>query len=51
MDQQRLVATAVDRLQGDPDLRALFLAGSLGRGNGDRWSDEDLVAVVEPEAQ
>lgn len=51
MDQQGLVAAVVDRLRGDPDLRALFLAGSLGRGDGDRWSDVDLVAVVEPAAQ
>ena len=51
MDQQGLLAAVTDRLRGDPDLRALFLAGSLGRADGDRWSDVDLVAVVEPEAQ
>lgn len=51
MNQQQLVAVVTDRQRGDPDLRALFLAGSLGRGEGDRFSDVDLVAVVEPEAQ
>jgi UTP:GlnB (protein PII) uridylyltransferase len=51
MDQAQLIAQITDRLRGDPDLRALFLAGSLGRGEGDRFSDVDLVAVVEPEAQ
>lgn len=51
MDQQQLVVAIVGRLQGDPDLRALFLTGSLGRREGDRFSDVDLLAVVEPEAQ
>ncbi len=51
MDQQQLVTALVDRLRSDPDLCALFLAGSLGRGDGDRWSDVDLVAVVEVDEQ
>ncbi len=51
MDQAQLIAQITDRLRGDPDLRALYLAGSLGRGEGDRFSDVDLVAVVEAEAQ
>ncbi len=51
MDQAQLIAQITDRLHGDPDLRALFLAGSLGRGEGDRFSDVDLVAVVGPDAQ
>ena len=46
MDQQRLVDEIVSAVRGDADLRALFLAGSLGRGDGDRFSDVDLVAVV-----
>lgn len=48
MDQRHLIDGVAVRLGGDPDLRALFLAGSLGRGDGDRFSDVDLVAVVEP---
>ena len=51
MDQQQLVGEITSALRGDADLRALFLAGSLGRGDGDRFSDVDLVAVVEREAQ
>lgn len=51
MGQQELVAEIANRLRADADLRALFLAGSLGRGDGDRFSDVDLVAVVEPEAR
>ncbi len=51
MDQQAFIAGLVGRLRGEADLRALFLSGSLGRGDGDRWSDVDLLAVVEPPAQ
>lgn len=51
MDQESLIARIVVELHADTDLRALFLAGSLGRGNADRYSDVDLVAVVEVEAQ
>ena len=51
MDQQQLVGEIVSAVREDADLRALFLAGSLGRGDGDRFSDVDLVAVVERGAQ
>lgn len=51
MDQRQLVGEVTRALHGDADLRALFLAGSLGRGDGDRFSDVDLVAVVEREVQ
>lgn len=51
MDQQQLITAATDRLRQDPDLLALFLAGSLGRREGDRFSDVDLIAVIAPEAQ
>ena len=50
MDQNDLIEEIVGRLHGDPDLRALFLGGSLGRSEGDRFSDVDLIAVVEAEA-
>ena len=51
MDQQNLISRLAGSLRADADLRALFLAGSLGRGDSDQFSDVDLVAVVEPEAQ
>lgn len=51
MDQSALVEHIVDRLRGEPELRALFLGGSLGRSAGDRFSDVDLIAVVAPEAR
>ena len=51
MDQRQLVGEVTSAVRGDAALRALFLAGSLGRGDGDRFSDVDLVAVVEREAQ
>lgn len=43
------IARAVaDRLSPDEGMRALFVAGSLGAGTADAWSDLDLVAVAEP---
>ena len=51
VNQQQLVGEITGALREDADLRALFLAGSLGRGDGDRFSDVDLVAIVEREAQ
>ena len=35
-------------LDGDHRVRGAWLAGSLGRGSGDDFSDIDLVVVVEP---
>ena len=43
------IARAVaDRLSPDEGMHALFVAGSLGAGTADAWSDLDLVAVAEP---
>jgi predicted nucleotidyltransferase len=51
MWQDDTVATIRDDLADHPALAALFLAGSLGRGEGDAYSDVDLLAIVPPEAQ
>lgn len=32
----------------DPRVAALLLSGSLARGDGDRWSDLDLIVVTAP---
>jgi len=42
---RQLVAAA----GADRRVRALLLAGSLARGEGDAWSDLDLVVVVSPD--
>jgi predicted nucleotidyltransferase len=34
-------------LAADPRVRSLWLSGSLGRGEGDAWSDIDLTVVAE----
>lgn len=34
-------------LAGDPRVRSVWLSGSLGRGQGDAWSDIDLTVVVD----
>ncbi len=47
-EQERLIAALTAPLVHFEPLRALFLAGSLGRGGGDEFSDVDLVAVLDP---
>lgn len=50
MTRDELIAdftAAADRHEG---VEALFLAGSLGRGEGDAWSDVDLIAVTSQDA-
>jgi hypothetical protein len=46
MDRDTLLAGLRDLLAGDDRVRALWLAGSLGRGTADRHSDIDLLAAV-----
>lgn len=43
-EQQGLVDRATAHLSGDARIEALWLAGSLGQGRGDVWSDVDLLA-------
>ena len=37
-------------LAADPRVRSLWLSGSLGRGEGDAWSDIDALLVVADDA-
>ena len=48
MDQQTLITTVIAGMRGQPGLQGLFLAGSLGRGTADNWSDADFIAVAGP---
>lgn len=45
--QQDLIARLTRALSQDPRIQALWLSGSLGKGQGDAWSDVDLTAMVE----
>ncbi len=44
------LARAVELLTDDQRVEGLLLTGSLGRGQGDRWSDIDLDAVIADDA-
>ena len=46
MNRDALTERLAGRLAATEGVRGVFLAGSLGAGTGDRWSDVDLVAVV-----
>lgn len=48
MTPQDLIVAVQAALHEEPALRALFLAGSHGRGTADAWSDVDFLAVVAP---
>jgi predicted nucleotidyltransferase len=45
-DREAVLERAVALLSDDPRIEAVVLTGSLGRGQGDRWSDIDLGAVI-----
>ncbi len=44
--QASFLADLRDRLGGDAQIRAAWLAGSFGRGNADRYSDIDLHLLL-----
>lgn len=44
--QQQLIDRARALLESEPRVEAAWLAGSLGAGSGDAWSDVDLLALV-----
>jgi predicted nucleotidyltransferase len=45
--QQDLIDAAMRALEGDPRVESVWLSGSLATGEGDEWSDVDLIAVTE----
>jgi predicted nucleotidyltransferase len=46
MNREELVERMVEVLRADGRVCAAWLAGSLGRGVGDRYSDVDVVVAV-----
>jgi predicted nucleotidyltransferase len=50
LPQSRRLAELVVDLLTDPNVIALWLGGSLARGEGDRYSDVDLHVALRPEA-
>lgn len=45
-EQRALIDAAHRTLSGDPQIEALWLAGSLGDGRGDAFSDVDFLVLV-----
>jgi hypothetical protein len=45
-EQEALIDALKAHLERDPGVEALWLAGSLGAGGGDAWSDVDLLALA-----
>lgn len=45
--QDALLHQITEALGQDPRIHALWLSGSLGKGEGDAWSDIDIVARVD----
>ncbi|MGF7168951.1 hypothetical protein FHS91_000606 [Sphingobium xanthum] len=43
-EQRDIIDRAAAHLSADDRIEALWLAGSLGQGGGDQWSDVDLLA-------
>ncbi|WP_274365314.1 nucleotidyltransferase domain-containing protein [Paenibacillus thermotolerans] len=46
--REELLTKALDDLTGDPDVLAIYLGGSLAKGNYDTYSDIDLHTIVDP---
>jgi hypothetical protein len=47
MDTDTLIVRIADAIKAEPPVQALLLAGSHGRGTADRFSDVDLIAVLD----
>ena len=45
-EQQSLIDALHRWLEAEPSVRAAWLAGSLGKGGGDQFSDVDLLLLV-----
>lgn len=50
MTRDDLIAAFTAAAQGHDGVEALLLGGSLGRGEGDSWSDVDLIVVTPAQA-
>lgn len=48
--QQRFVINVLPRIQQDPRLAGVAIAGSMARGTPDEYSDVDLIVVVQDSA-
>jgi predicted nucleotidyltransferase len=46
-EQQSLIDTLRELLEAEPGVEAVWLAGSLGKGGGDAFSDVDLLVLVD----
>lgn len=49
--REQLLNRALEDLTSDPYVLAIYLGGSLGRGNFDGFSDIDLHTIVTPETK
>ncbi len=49
--QHKLLAQALDKFKKDRNVRAIFVAGSLARGDANTYSDVDLVVIVKKPRQ
>ena len=50
MTRDDLIEAMTAKAAGDARVQALFLGGSLGKGEGDPFSDADFILAVTPEA-
>ena len=48
--QSRYIDALAAEAEADPRVHAAWLAGSFGKGKGDRWSDVDAHLLIEPAA-
>lgn len=48
--QSRYIDALAAEAEADPRVRAAWLAGSFGKGKGDRWSDVDAHLLIEASA-
>lgn len=51
MSQEELISAIASVLSDRAEVRGLFLVGSFGKGTADRFSDIDLLAIVEEDAK
>lgn len=49
LSQRELIGRLVEKAEADERVRAVLLGGSLGRGDGDEFSDVDVMMVIAPE--